>query len=63
MVSPDPKYTPIVSLKIHDVIKDSLLNIRALEIEDNRIRAVSAIGDSYSVDLKTNGLFLLFLIL
>ena len=57
MDSPDQKYSPIVSLQIHDLIKDSLLNIRALEIEDNRIRAVSAIGDSYSVDLRTNKVY------
>ena len=48
-----PKYTPIVSVQIHDVIKDSLLNIRALEIEDDTIRAVSSIGDSYSVDIRS----------
>ena len=57
MVFPDPKYSPIMSLKIHEVIKDSLLNIRTLEIEDNVVRAVSAIGDSYSLDLKTNKVY------
>ena len=49
-----PKYTPIVSVQIHDVVKDSLLNIRALEIEGHRVRAVSSIGDVYTLDIRTN---------
>ena len=52
--SSKPKYTPITSVKSQVIIKDSLLNIRALEVDGFSVRAVSSIGDVYAIDLRTS---------
>jgi photosystem II stability/assembly factor-like uncharacterized protein len=39
---------------IESIIEDSLLNIRALEIDKHTLKAVSSIGDVYTYDTKTN---------
>ena len=39
---------------IEPVIEDSLLNIRALELNKHTLKAVSSIGDAYTYDTKTN---------
>ena len=52
--SSKPKYTPIISVKSQVIIKDSLLNIRALEVDGFSVRAVSSIGDVYAIDLRTS---------
>lgn len=44
------------SLKIEPIIEDSLLNIRALELNDNYVVAVSSVGDVYRYDLNTETL-------
>jgi hypothetical protein len=36
------------------LLEDSLLNIRAIELNVNKLMAVSSIGDRYSIDLRTN---------
>jgi len=45
--------TPFSKLIIESVIEDSLLNIRALEINEQTLKAVSSIGDVYTYDTKT----------
>ena len=42
------------SVSIDTLLEDSLLNIRAIELNDNKLMAVSSIGDRYSIDLRTN---------
>lgn len=44
------------SLKIEPIIEDSLLNIRALELNENHVVAVSSVGDVYRYDLRTKTL-------
>lgn len=44
------------TLKIEPVIEDSLLNIRALELNDNYVVAVSSVGDVYRYNLNTKTL-------
>jgi len=52
-----PKNAKIFStLKIEPIIEDSLLNIRALELNDNYVVAVSSVGDVYRYDLNTETL-------
>ncbi len=48
-----PIDAPISSVQTHYIVKDSLLNIRALEIKDHRVIAVSSIGDVYTLDIRT----------
>ena len=45
---------PFSKVIIESVIEDSLLNIRALEIDELTLKAVSSIGNIYSYDSKTN---------
>jgi len=52
--SSKPIYTPISAIKIQDIIKDTLLNIRALEVDSFSVRAVSSRGDVYAIDIRTN---------
>ena len=47
------KSTPFSKVIIESVIEDSLLNIRALEINKQTLKAVSSIGDVYTYDMKT----------
>ena len=42
------------TVSIDTLLEDSLLNIRAIELNDNKLMAVSSIGDRYSIDLRTN---------
>lgn len=42
------------AVRIETIIEDSLLNIRAIELNTNTLVAVSSIGDRYSIDLRTN---------
>ena len=42
------------SVSIDTLLEDSLLNIRVIELNDNKLMAVSSIGDRYSIDLRTN---------
>ena len=42
------------TVSIDTLLEDSLLNIRAIELNDNKLMAVSSIGDRYSIDLLTN---------
>ena len=52
-----PKNAKIFStLKIEPIIEDSLLNIRALELNENYVVAVSSVGDVYRYDLRTKTL-------
>ena len=44
--------TPFSKVIIESVIEDSLLNIRALEINKQTLKAVSSIGDVYTYDMK-----------
>ena len=44
---------PFSKVIIEPIIEDSLLNIRALEINKHLVKAVSSIGDVYTYDLKT----------
>ena len=41
------------AVRIETIIEDSLLNIRAIELNTNTLVAVSSIGDRYSIDLRT----------
>jgi len=52
--SAKPVYYPITSIQTQDIIKDSLLNIRALEVDGFSVRAVSSRGDVYAIDIITN---------
>ncbi|MDC1265451.1 oxidoreductase [Flavobacteriaceae bacterium] len=47
------KSTPFSTVIIESVIEDSLLNIRALELHKQTLKAVSSIGDVYIYDTKT----------
>jgi len=47
------KSTPFSKLIIESVIEDSLLNIRAIELNKQTLKAVSSIGDVYTYDTKT----------
>jgi len=47
------KSTPFSTVIIESVIEDSLLNIRALELHKQTLKAVSSIGDVYTYDTKT----------
>ena len=47
------KSTPFSKVIIESVIEDSLLNIRALEINKYTLKAVSSIGNAYTYDTKT----------
>jgi len=47
------KSTPFSNVIIESVIEDSLLNIRALEINKQTLKAVSSIGDVYTYNTKT----------
>ena len=39
---------------IEPIIEDSLLNIRALEVGEYILKAVSSVGDVYTYDMDTN---------
>jgi len=41
-------------VSIETIIKDSLLNIRALELDAHKLFAVSSIGDTYEIDTDTH---------
>ena len=45
---------PFSKVIIESVIEDSLMSIRALEIDKHTLKAVSSIGNIYSYDSKTN---------
>ena len=47
------KSTPFSKLIIESVIEDSLLNIRAIELNKQTLKAVSSIGDVYTYDTET----------
>lgn len=49
-----PSFYQFSSVYIQDVINDSLLNIRALEIENHTLKAVSSVGDVYTIDTRIN---------
>ena len=46
--------TPFSKVIIESIIEDSLLNIRALEIDKHTLKAVSSIGDIYTYDTKNH---------
>lgn len=51
--SPSKSFSKV---SIEAIVEDSLLNIRALEINTQTLKSVSSIGDVYTYDTKTNQL-------
>jgi len=43
-----------INVTIETIIEDSLLNIRAIELNKHTLKAVSSIGDTYDLDTNTN---------
>jgi len=44
---------PFSRVRIETILEDSLLNIRAIEFNNNKLMAVSSIGNRYMIDLET----------
>lgn len=42
-----------LSVKIETIVEDSLLNIRAIELNSHKLMAVSSIGNRYTIDVDT----------
>ncbi|CAI8219767.1 MAG: Ycf48-like protein [Formosa sp. Hel1_33_131] len=44
---------PFSRVRIETILEDSLLNIRAIEFNNNKLMAVSSIGNRYTIDVDT----------
>lgn len=49
---------PFSSVKIETIVEDSLLNIRAIELNSHKLMAVSSVGNRYMIDLDTQGVLI-----
>ncbi|MDG1394017.1 MAG: oxidoreductase [Flavobacteriaceae bacterium] len=49
---------PFSSVRIETILEDSLLNIRAIEYNNNKLMAVSSIGNRYTIYLDTKGVLI-----